>query len=65
MTITTIVPRTARAAHEHGHHVTIAVDAVADFDPEAHANSIQHIVPAIGETGTTGEIVRMLESPER
>ncbi|MEV8516442.1 isochorismatase family protein [Dactylosporangium sp. NPDC051484] len=43
MTITALDP--ARAAYEHGYHVTLATDAMADLDLEAHRNSIQRIFP--------------------
>ncbi|MFE4368902.1 isochorismatase family protein [Streptomyces sp. NPDC056835] len=51
---------TARAAHEHGYHVTVAVDAVADMDEGAHRNSVEKIFPRLGETGTTEAIVKLL-----
>ncbi|MGK4585573.1 hydrolase [Kitasatospora sp. HPMI-4] len=54
------VESTARAAHEHGYHVTLATDAMADMDQEAHRNSIERIFPRLGETGTTAEIVELL-----
>ncbi|MFD9738073.1 isochorismatase family protein [Umezawaea sp. NPDC059074] len=54
------VESTARHAHENGYHVTLAVDAMTDFSPEAHDNSVQRIFPRIGETGTTAEIVALL-----
>jgi nicotinamidase-related amidase len=54
------VESTARAAHEHGYHVTLAVDAMADIDPETHRNSIERIFPRLGETGTTAEILEVL-----
>ncbi len=54
------VESTARAAHEHGYHVTLATDAMADMDAEAHRNSIERIFPRLGETGTTAEIVELL-----
>ena len=54
------VESTARQAHEHGYHVTLATDAMADRDPEVHANSIGKIFPRIGETGTTDEILALL-----
>lgn len=54
------VESTARAAHEHGYHVTLATDAMADLDLEAHHNSIQRIFPLLGQTGSTTEIVEML-----
>jgi nicotinamidase-related amidase len=55
------VESTARHAHENGFHVTLATDAMADMDPEAHANSVKRIFPKLGETGTTQEIVTVLE----
>jgi nicotinamidase-related amidase len=54
------VESTARAAHEHGYHVTLAVDAMADMSPEAHENSVVRIFPRLGETGTTDEILALL-----
>jgi nicotinamidase-related amidase len=58
------VESTARQAHEHGFHVTLAIDAMADLSPEAHANSITRIFPRLGETGTTQEILALLaQSP--
>jgi nicotinamidase-related amidase/predicted MFS family arabinose efflux permease len=54
------VESTARAAHEHGYHVTLATDAMADLDIEAHRNSIERIFPRLGETGTTAEIIELL-----
>lgn len=55
------VESTARHAHEHGLNVTLAVDAMTDTDPEAHANSITRIFPRLGETGTTREIIDLLD----
>ncbi|MFE1318632.1 isochorismatase family protein [Kitasatospora phosalacinea] len=54
------VESTARAAHEHGYHVTLAVDAMSDLDAEAHRNSVQRIFPRLGETGTTEEVLALL-----
>lgn len=54
------VESTARAAYEHGYHVTLATDAMADLILEAHRNSIQRIFPLLGQTGSTIEIVEML-----
>jgi nicotinamidase-related amidase len=55
------VESTARAAHEHGYHVTLAVDAMADRSAEVHAHSVEQIFPRLGETGTTEEILDLLE----
>jgi nicotinamidase-related amidase len=54
------VESTARAAHEHGYHVTLPVDAMADGDVERHHNSVQRVFPRLAETGTTVEVLRLL-----
>ncbi|WP_433714217.1 hydrolase [Nocardia sp. CA-084685] len=54
------VESTARAAHEHGYHVTLATDAMTDSDAEAHQHSISKIFPRLGETGSTAEIIELL-----
>ena len=56
------VESTARQAHEHGFNVTLAVDAMTDRSLDAHSNSITRIFPRLGETGTTLEIVALLDS---
>jgi nicotinamidase-related amidase len=55
------VESTARQAHELGLNVTLAIDAMADGNAEAHANSTTRIFPRLGETGTTREIIDLLE----
>ncbi|MFD7847012.1 isochorismatase family protein [Nocardia sp. NPDC059764] len=55
------VESTARATYEHGYHVTLATDAMADLDMDAHRNSIERIFPKLGETGSTAEILALLE----
>ena len=54
------VESTARAAHEHGYHVTLATDAMRDLDAVSHAHSIERIFPRLGETGTSAEILELL-----
>lgn len=54
------VESTARAAHEHGYHVTTVVDAMADRDEETHRHSVERIFPRLGETGTTDEVLALL-----
>jgi len=56
------VESTARQAHEQGFNVTLAIDAITDRDIEAHRHSVTHIFPRLGETGTTWEIVALLDS---
>lgn len=54
------VESTARAAYEHGYHVTVATDASADRDADSHAHSVTKIFPRLGETATTEEILALL-----
>jgi nicotinamidase-related amidase len=56
------VESTARAAHEHGYHVTVATDAMADRNPDMHGHSVSAILPRIAETGTTDEVLSLLEA---
>jgi nicotinamidase-related amidase len=56
------VESTARQAHEHGYNVTLAVDAMTDMSAEAHLNSVTRIFPRLGETGTTAEVIELLET---
>jgi nicotinamidase-related amidase len=56
------VESTARQAHELGFNVTLATDAMTDRSLDAHTNSITRIFPRLGETGTTWEIVALLDS---
>ena len=54
------VESTARAAHEHGYHVTLAADAMTDRDAEGHRHSVEGIFPGLGETGTTDDVLELL-----
>ena len=54
------VESTARQAQECGFNVTLAVDAMTDRDADAHHNSVTRIFPRLGETGTTEEILQLL-----
>ncbi|GGX74322.1 hydrolase [Streptomyces anandii] len=54
------VESTARAAYEHGYHVTLATDAMSDLDAEGHRGSVARVFPRLGETGTTAEILELL-----
>jgi nicotinamidase-related amidase len=56
------VESTARHAHELGFNVALAVDAMTDMSADAHHNSITRIFPRMGETGTTSEIIDLLEA---
>lgn len=55
------VESTARFANELGFNVTLVVDAMTDLHADAHTNSITRIFPRLGETGTTQELLELLE----
>jgi nicotinamidase-related amidase len=54
------VESTARSAYDYGYHVVLAIDAMTDTDPCAHANSVERIFPKLGQTAMTAEILDML-----
>jgi nicotinamidase-related amidase len=54
------VESTARQAYEQGFNVTLAIDAMTDRRAEAHDYSIKNVFPRLGETGTTQEIISLL-----
>lgn len=54
------VESTARSGRDHGYHVVVATDAVADPDEVIHRHSVERIFPKIGETGTAAEIIALL-----
>ena len=56
------VEATARQAYEQGLNVTLAVDAMTDMRPEAHDYSIKNVFPRLGETGTSQEIIDLLQT---
>ena len=55
------VEATARQAYEQGFNVTLALDAMTDIREEAHQYSIRNVFPRVGETGSTQEIISLLE----
>jgi nicotinamidase-related amidase len=55
------VESTARHAHENGYNVTLATDAMTDRSLETHDYVVTQVFPRIGETGTTAEIIELLE----
>jgi nicotinamidase-related amidase len=56
------VESTARQAHELGFNVALAVDAMTDLDADAHNNSVARIFPRLGETGTTQQLIGLLDA---
>jgi len=59
---TSAVESTARQAFEAGFNVTIALDAILDMNPEAHAAAVKFTFPRLGETGAAADIVALLDS---
>jgi nicotinamidase-related amidase len=55
------VESTARQAHDFGFNVALAVDAMTDMNLEAHQNSVTHIFPRMSETGTTRELLDLID----
>ena len=56
------VESTARQAYENGFHVTLAIDAMTDLNMDSHDYSLNKIFPRLGETGSTQEILNLLNS---
>lgn len=54
------VEATARSAFDLGYNVVLVTDAMTDRDPDANCNSIGRIFPRLGETTTTGEVLKLL-----
>jgi nicotinamidase-related amidase len=55
------VESTARSAYDHGYHVVLATDAMADQDPDSHRHSLDRVFPKLGETATSAEIIGLLD----
>lgn len=55
------VESTARQAFERNYNVTLATDAMSDLTPDAHASSVERIFPRLGESGTTDEVLALLD----
>jgi nicotinamidase-related amidase len=55
------VESTARSAYDHGYNVVLVVDAMTDRDASAHRHSIEKIFPRLGETATTGDVLKLLK----
>lgn len=56
------VESTARSLYDAGYNVTFAVDAMADRVPENHRHSIEKTFPRLGESGSTEEVLRLLNT---
>ncbi len=56
------VESTARSAYDLGYNVALVVDAMTDRDAEAHRYSIEKIFRRLGETDTTENLLKLLDS---
>ncbi len=56
------VESTARQAYELGFHVTLVTDAMTDANEDAHLHSITKTFPRLGESGTTRDVLDLLNS---
>jgi nicotinamidase-related amidase len=56
------VESTARAAYDLGYHVVVVSDAVTGPMEDAHRNTLNRILPALGQVATTDEILALLPS---
>jgi nicotinamidase-related amidase len=59
------VESTARSAHDHGYHVVLATDAMADQDSDSHRHSVERVFPKLGETAASAEIIALLDRARR
>lgn len=55
------VESTARHAYENGFNVTLPIDAMTDMSLDEHNHSLIRVFPKIGETGSTQDVVALLE----
>jgi nicotinamidase-related amidase len=56
------VESTARSAYDLGYNVTLVVDAMTDRDAATHQHTIEKIFPRLGETGTTDNLLELLNN---
>ena len=55
------VESTARQAYELGFNVTLPIDAMSDMNADLHHNSTTRIFPKLGETGSTRQLLDLIE----
>ena len=56
------VESTARQAYDAGYNVTLAIDAMTDLRAESHEHSVTRVFPVLGETGSTADILALLDA---
>ena len=55
------VESTARQAFELGYNVSLVTDAMTDMSGDAHDNSVTRIFPRLGESGSTRDLIDLLD----
>lgn len=55
------VESAARSAYDLGYNVVLVVDAMTDRDADSHRHSVEKIFPRMGETTTTGDVLKLLQ----
>jgi nicotinamidase-related amidase len=55
------VESTARSAYDYGYNVVLVGDAMTDRSEEAHCHCVEKIFPRLGETETTGNVLKLLQ----
>ncbi len=55
------VEATARSAYDYGYNVVLVVDAMTDLSGDAHRHCVERVFPRLGETETTGNVLRLLQ----
>jgi nicotinamidase-related amidase len=56
------VESTARETYDAGYKVALAIDAMTDLRAESHENSVTRVFPVLGETGSTVDILALLNA---
>jgi len=56
------VESTAREAYDAGYNVTLVIDAMTDLRAESHEHSVTRVFPVLGETGSTADILALLDA---
>ena len=54
------VESTARTAFDSGYNVVLVVDAMTDRDADSHRHTVEKIFPRLGESDTTGNVLKVL-----
>ena len=56
---------TARSGYAPGYNVKLVVDAISDRDAGAPNHCLEKIFPRIAETGTTNDVLKLLQDGTR